>query len=101
MKDNEFDKNFWGFIFLLTTYPNIYLNNNGKIMFNLVVKNGKCNSFKCLSKDIKITQGTVSNIIKKMPCNHLEVTRKGRKKQIVINEKILSEGLKIAEMISR
>ena len=94
----ELDIDFWSFIHLVTTYPNIYLNKKGKIINRIVEEHGKCQNLTKLSKFVDINKITISEICKKIQeTGHIVILKNGNCKSIVFNKKIKEEGKKIIE----
>ena len=93
---------FWSFIHLITTYPNMYLNENGKVIYKIVLDNGNSESLTKIAKYIKGCRFNVGKICREIEnSGHISLIRYGNRKIICFNEKIIEEGLKIIKLTNK
>lgn len=95
MKNENNNKYFWAFIYLITNFKEDYLNKCGKIIYDLVLSEGKIKSFKCLSKKLNVCCQTSSNICKKINDEHIVILKNGNKKELTFSDSILREAEKL------
>lgn len=89
MKNDDFNKNAWTFMYLIINNPE-FLSMSGKIIKYLVENNGKCGSISKVAKHLNKPKISVSYLCKKLG-NYIITQKEGNKKTIVFNNFIIVE----------
>jgi len=92
--NHDYDKHFWCFIYLITWFPEIYLNKKGLIIYKIAEDKGETRSITKISKFLNVTKSTCSRLCKK--CNfldHIETNVDGNKKRVCFNRDILKKSI--------
>ena len=95
---NEFNKYYWAFVFLINTCPEIYLSREGRLIYQMVLDDGRCQSFGHASRKLKIPKLTAAKLCKnlKAKTSHIIFIKNGSKKEILFDNRVIAEGLQIA-----
>src|SRR3990167_7844146 len=97
-KIQRLNVDFWSFVHLITTFPELYLTQEGKLINKIVTLNGKCQNLSKLSKNINIDKNLLGEICKKIQNEgHIVIFKECNFKSIKFDEKVRKEGLKIIE----
>lgn len=98
--DIEINKEYWTYVFLVTSCPHKYLNKKGKILHKLVEEKGQCASITRLAKKTESSLSRTSLLCNDLNFdNHIKLIIDGNKKMIRFNDEVLQEGLKIANKL--
>tara|TARA_Y100000310_G_scaffold337302_1_gene424063 strand:+ start:5299 stop:5619 length:321 start_codon:yes stop_codon:yes gene_type:complete len=93
----EFNKYYWAFVYLISTYPKSYLSKKGKIIFKMVIEGGKCRSIAQIARYLGIDKPTASRICKEIQGKgDLSLNVEGNRKSVGFSDDSIKEGLKIA-----
>jgi len=99
LEELNFDKNFWTFLHLITSEPEIFLTTEGKIISKIVIDNGMCNSLTRIAKFIGKPKWVTGKICKDLEVKNIILINSGKKSKIVkFNEEIINEGLDFAKI---
>lgn len=96
-ENQEINKNFWTFVYLISNYPEKYLNSKGKILQNLVLREGECQSITRMARDLQMHIPTVSKLCKEtLKDNHVTIFREGNRSVIIFNAQVVEKSIELA-----
>lgn len=97
----EFNRYYWVFIYLIINYPDIYLNEKGKIISEIVINNGVCRSITNVKRLLNIPKVRASRLCNELVKNdgHVLFNKVVNRKEIQFKKDVIIESMNIMEGI--
>lgn len=91
--DENFNKDYWVFMKLITENPDKYLKVEGQILYKIVEHCGVCKNQKTIAKELNITATRISLICKRLECNEIisRIKTNNNGKNVLFDLKLLRQ----------